>query len=79
MTMEEQVAFRDYLRNIEDELLEAVTADYIWLTAQSEEQGPNSRFYWRRGACREECARRGKLRLWRRAERAVSGPIPQMA
>ena len=79
MTMEEQVAFLDYLRHIEDELLEAVTADYIWLAAQADEQSPNSRFYWRRGACRQECARRGKLRIWNRAERAVSGSIPQVA
>lgn len=36
MTMQEQDAFRDYLRNIEDELLEAVTTDYIWLASQTE-------------------------------------------
>jgi hypothetical protein len=79
MTADEQVAFRDYLRHIEDELLEAVTADYIWLAAQADGQMPNSRFYWRRGACREECARRGKLRIWSRAERAISGPTFQVA
>ena len=71
MTIQEQQAFREYLGSIEDELLEAVTADYIWLAAQSEDEAPDSRFYWRRGACREECAHRGKLRIWSRAERAV--------
>jgi hypothetical protein len=79
MTIQEQEAFRDYLRTIEDELLEAVTADYIWLAAQCEEDGPNARFDWRRGACREECARRGKLRIWRRAERAIASPVTQVA
>ena len=78
MTIQEQDAFRDYLGTIEDELLEAVTADYIWLAAQYEAEPPESRFHWRRGACREECARRGKLRLWRRAERAVSTPLTQV-
>ena len=79
MTIEEQQGFREYLRSIEDELLEAVTADYIWLAAQSDEEGPESRFYWRRGACREECARRGKLRIWSRAEREIAGPMSQVA
>jgi len=79
MTKQEQDAFRDYLQHIEDELLEAVAADYIWLAAQSEDQEPYSRFYWRRNACREECARRGKLRIWRHAERAISGPVEQVA
>ena len=74
MTIQEQEAFQDYLYGIEDELLEAVTADYIWLAAQSEEQGPHSRFQWRRGACRQECARRGKLRIWRRAEQNALAP-----
>ena len=79
MNQQEQVAFRDYLEHIEDELLEAVTADYIWLAAQSEDQSPDSRFYWRREACHEECGRRGKLRLWRRAERTITGPYGQVA
>jgi hypothetical protein len=78
MTIQEQQAFREYLGTIEDELLEAVTADYIWLAAQSEEE-PESRFHWRRGVCREECVRRGKLRIWRKAERDVSGPLTQVA
>jgi len=78
MTIEEQQAFRDYLRTIEDELLEAVAADYIWLAGQSLEE-PDSRFHWRRGVCREECARRGKLRIWRRAERAITSPLTQVA
>ena len=79
MTIQEQEAFRDYLKSIEDELLEAVTADYIWLAAQYEEDEPDARFHWRRGACREECARRRQLRIWRRAERAVGDPVPQVA
>ena len=79
MTKQEQDAFREYLQHIEDELLESVSADYIWLAAQSDEQSPYSRFRWRRSACREECARRGKPRIWRRAERAISGPMGQVA
>jgi hypothetical protein len=79
MTIQEQDAFRDYLRTIEDELLEAVTADYIWLAAQYRDDEPNARFQWRRGACREECGRRRKLRIWRNAEEKVAGPIPQVA
>ena len=79
MTQQEQDAFRDYLQHIEDELLEAVTADYIWLAAQSEDRSPYSRFYWRRNACRAECARRGKLRIWRRAEAAIHGPVGRVA
>ena len=75
MTIQEQEAFRDYVRGIEDELLEAVTADYIWLASQSDEHGPQARFDWRRGACREECARRGKLRIWRRAEHSALAPV----
>jgi hypothetical protein len=58
MTAQEQDTFLDYLRSIEDELLEAVTADYVWLVETDDEQ-PVSRFYWRRGACLEECSRRG--------------------
>jgi hypothetical protein len=79
MTMQEQDAFRDYLRSIEDELLEAVTADYIWLSSQTEDGQPESRFEWRRCACREECQRRGKPRIWRHAERALAGTLDQVA
>ena len=79
MTIQEQESFKDYLRNIEDELLEQVTADYIWLSAQYEEDEQDKRFNWRRTACREECGRRRKLRIWRNAERAVAGPMPQVA
>ncbi len=79
MTVQEQDAFRDYLRGIGDSLLEAVAADYIWLAGQSEDPVPGSRFEWRREACRHECARRGKLRLWRRAERSIHGPIEEVA
>jgi hypothetical protein len=79
MTTQEQDAFRDYLRNIEDELLEAVTSDYIWLSSQTEDEQPESRFHWRRSACREECLRRGKPRIWRRAERALAGSMDQVA
>ena len=79
MTIQEQEAFREYLGTIEDELLEAVTADYMWLSSQTGDELPESRFHWRRGACHEECVRRGKLRIWRRAERAVAGPVPQVA
>ena len=79
MTLQEQDAFREYLRNIEDELLEAVAADYIWLAAQGLDEEPNARYQWRRLACREECGRRRKLRIWRNAERAVAGPMPQVA
>jgi hypothetical protein len=79
MTIQEQQAFREYLGSIEDELLEAVTADYIWLAAQSDDEPTGSRFTWRRGACREECKLRGKLRIWHRAERAVSAPLSEVA
>jgi hypothetical protein len=79
MTAQEQESFRDYLRTIEDELLEAVTADYMWLASQTDDEQPESRFHWRRSACHEECVRRGKLRIWRRAERALAGPMPQVA
>ena len=79
MTTQEQEAFREYLATIEDELLEAVTADYMWLAAQTDEDQAQSRFLWRRSACHEECVRRGKLRIWRRAERALAGPIPRVA
>ena len=54
MTTQEQDVFREYLRSIEDELLVAVSADYIWLAVQTEDEQPESRFHWRRGACREE-------------------------
>ncbi len=79
MTRQEQDAFREYLRTIEDELLEAVTTDYMWLAVQIDDEQPQSRFSWRRGACHEECVRRGKLRIWRRAERSLAGAIPQVA
>jgi hypothetical protein len=80
MTIQEQEAFQDYLRNIEDELLEAVTGDYIWLSAQYEkEDDQDARFHWRRAACKSECSRRRKLRIWRNAERAVGGPMTQVA
>ena len=79
MTAQEQEAFKDYLRAIEDELLEAVTADYMWLSAQTENEQPESRFHWRRNACHEECVRRGKLRIWRRAELSVASPVTQVA
>ena len=79
MTKQEKEAFTEYLGTIEDELLEAVAADYIWLASQTEDEQPESRFLWRRGACHAECVRRGKLRIWRRAERALSEPISQVA
>lgn len=79
MTVQEQDAFRDYLRTIEDELLEAVTVDYIWLSSQIAEDQTESRFQWRRCACREECLRRGKPRIWRRAQRALSGSVSDVA
>ena len=37
MTTQEQDVFREYLRSIEDELLVAVSADYIWLAVQTED------------------------------------------
>ncbi len=79
MTTQEQDAFRDYLRSIEDELLEAVSGDYMWLASQTEDEEPEPRFRWRRSACHEECVRRGKLRIWRRAERAINDPAAQVA
>ena len=79
MTKQEQDAFREYLGTIEDELLEAVTADYMWLASQTDDDQPESRFQWRRIACHEECVRRGKLRIWRRAERAILGSVPRVA
>jgi hypothetical protein len=79
MTRQEQDAFLEYLRTIEDELLEAVTADYIWLSSQTQDEQPESRFEWRRGACYEECVQRGKLRIWRRAARAVASPSSRVA
>ena len=48
MTTQEQDVFREYLRSIEDELLVAVSADYIWLAVQTEDEQPESRFHWRR-------------------------------
>jgi hypothetical protein len=79
MTIQEQEVFREYLRSIEDELLEAVAADYMWLAAQEGEEKFEARFDWRRRACREECARRGKLRLWQRAERTIFDPLGNAA
>lgn len=79
MTIQEQEVFEDYLRGIEDELLEAVSADYIWLASQYEEESPDARYCWRRSACYAECERRRKLRIWRRAEETINGAIPQVA
>ncbi len=80
MTIQEQESFQDYLESVDDELLEAVTADYIWLSAQYEEEdGSEARFRWRRVACKAECSRRRKVHIWRNAERAVGGPMPRVA
>jgi hypothetical protein len=79
MTNQEQEGFLEYLSSIDDELLEAVTADYLWLAAQSEDDGFGSRFQWRRGTCREECVRRGKLHIWQRAERMACDPLDNAA
>ena len=79
MTIQEQECFQEYLRSIEDELLEAVSADYIWLAAQYEDDTPDARFHWRRGACRAECGRRRKPRIWQRAAQAVGTPVPRVA
>jgi hypothetical protein len=79
MTIQEQDAFRDYVGSIEDQLLEAVAADYIWLASQSDDQVSGARFEWRRATCHEECTRRGKPRIWRRAERAVGNSMAQVA
>jgi hypothetical protein len=79
MTTQEQDGFREYLGSIEDELLEAVTADYLWLAAQETAENGHSRFQWRRAACREECVRRCKPRIWQRAEQSISGPSGHVA
>ena len=79
LTREEQDVFREYLRSIEDELLASVSADYIWLASQTEDEQPESRFQWRRAACQEECSRRGKPRIWRCAQNELSGAMDQVA
>jgi len=64
----DQDAFREYLNGIADELLDQVAVDYIWLAAQS--RTGVSKYDWRREACGEECARRGRLENYRLARKS---------
>jgi len=65
--------FRNYLQSLPEDLLESVTADYVWLAGLTLDRGALSTdFVERRECCREECARRGVPHLYELAEELVS-------
>ena len=65
--------FRNYLQSLPQDLLESVTADYLWLASLTFDHGTRSAdFVQRRECCREECARRGVTYLYELAENIVS-------
>lgn len=71
MTSDE--AFRQYLQRIEDDLLETVARDFVWLAWEFRDDPPEPGYVARREACREECVRRGRPQLFRNAERILIG------
>jgi hypothetical protein len=72
--------FRDYLQSLPEDLLESVTADYVWLAGQKFNRDPlATNFLLRRECCREECARRGTPQLYDFAESIVSPCITRVA
>jgi hypothetical protein len=65
--------FSNYLQSLPEELLESVTADYVWLAGLTLDRGESpTDFLERRECCREECARRGVPHLYELAEELVS-------
>jgi hypothetical protein len=63
--------FREYLREVPDELLESVSQDYVWLSTLGFESAIAAEFRMRRDCCRDECLRRGSLNLFQDAESAI--------
>ena len=73
MERERLATFRKYLQSLPEELLESVTADYVWLAGLTFDQGAQStNFVERRECCREECARRGVPHVYELAADIVS-------
>lgn len=73
MERERLATFREYLQSLPEELLESVTADYVWLAGLTFGRGAQpADFVQRRECCREECARRGVPHLYELAENIVS-------
>jgi hypothetical protein len=64
--------FQEYLRSLAEESLEGVCQDYAWLSGLEFGSAPAAEFRRRRECCRQECARRGLLRLYQTAEQAVT-------
>ena len=69
MERDRLVTFRKYLESLPEDLLESVTADYVWLASLTFD---HEDFLQRRECCREECARRGVPHLYELAENIVS-------
>ena len=73
MERDRLATFRKYLQSLPEELLESVTADYVWLASLTFDRGAQSAdFAERRECCREECSRRGVSQLYELAENIVS-------
>jgi hypothetical protein len=73
MERDRLATFRKYLVSLPEDLLESVTADYVWLAGLTFDHGAQSAdFLERRECCREECTRRGVPQLYELAESIVS-------
>jgi hypothetical protein len=73
MERDRLATFRKYLESLPEELLESVTADYVWLAGLTFDHGAHSTdFVQRRECCREECTRRGIPHLYEVAHNTVS-------
>jgi hypothetical protein len=64
--------FREYLRDLPDELLEHVSEDYVWLARLGFRGNSGEEFLRRRESCRAECLRRGRPAIYRTAEWSVA-------
>ena len=79
LVLSAQTEFRNYLRELPNELLETVTADYIWLADLFVGEPPEAFHAGCREACRKECAVRGRPDLYQNARFAVSPSLGEAA
>ena len=77
--MSAEETFHQYLQRIDDEMLETVARDFIWLAWEFRNHPPAAGHAARREACREECVRRGRPQLFRNAERILTAGFGEAA
>lgn len=70
--------YREMLRDLDDERLEAAAKSWIW-QREVALYGPAEEDEWHCDSVREECARRGRLEIFLRAENNILAQVRKIA